>query len=107
MLVRENDVAEGGRKLERELELDAALGQGMAEQLLGLRHAVDDRVVVDAEAPRRGAVVGALAEESLQRGEQAAALVVCDRQRRRGWNARSAGTPRRRGRTARPARRRA
>ena len=53
----------------------------MAEQLLRLRHAVDDRVVVDAEAPRRGAVVGPLAEERLQRGEQAAALVVGDRQR--------------------------
>ena len=69
-------------------------------------HAVDDRVVVDAEPARRGAVVGPLAEERPQRREQPAALVVCDRQRRRGWSARSAGRLRRRGRTARPARRR-
>ena len=54
--------------------------QGVAEQLLRLRDPVDDGVVVKTEPPGRRSVVGSLGEEDAKRGDQAATLVVCDRQ---------------------------
>ena len=74
----EDDVAQGLREVQRDLELDATVSQRVAEQVLRLGDAVDDRVVVNTESSRRGPVVGTLLEVHPQRGDQAAALVVWD-----------------------------
>ena len=94
------------RQLERELELDPALGQRMAEQLLGLRRR--------GRRPCCGGRRGAAPSRGswTPRGRTPAAWRAGAGSGRlrppagRGWSARSAGRRRRRERTAPPARRR-